>query len=120
VGMSWRAGVKDPRARSALPELAERTAILHDDGGYLNRGGETKFFHYGDKYGVTGVGDVVIPLILGGLIIFSTMLGSVIDREKEIYTFSALGLAPRNIAMLFFVEAGVYAVVGGFGGYLFS
>jgi hypothetical protein len=46
------------------------------------------------------------------------MLGSVIDREGEIRTFSALGLAPRSIAMLFFVEAGIYAVIGGFGGYL--
>jgi len=32
--------------------------------------------------------------VLGGLIVFSTMLGSVVEREKEIFTFSALGLAP--------------------------
>ena len=56
--------------------------------------------------------------MLGGLIIFATMLGSVSDREKEIYAFSALGLAPPHVAGLFFAEACVYAVVGGMGGYL--
>ena len=57
-------------------------------------------------------------MVLGGLIIFATMLGSVSDREREIYTFSALGLAPPHVASLFFAEASVYAVVGGMGGYL--
>lgn len=120
LGMSLKGMVIYPPEGADLTALAERLAVLVDDGVHLNQGGETSFFLYGDKYGVTGLGDVLIPLVLGGLIIFSTMLGSVIDREKEIYTFSALGLAPRNIAMLFFVEAAIYAVIGGFGGYLFS
>lgn len=101
-----------------LVKLSQNLAVLNDDGVYLNKGGETSFFLYGDKVGVSGARDIILPLILGGLIVFSTLLGSVIDREKEIYTFSALGLAPRNIAMLFFVEAGIYAVIGGFGGYM--
>ena len=66
----------------------------------------------------SGVPDLLIPLILGGLIIFATMLGSVTDREREIYTFSSLGLAPRHVATLFFAEASVYAIIGGMGGYL--
>jgi hypothetical protein len=65
-----------------------------------------------------GVGDLVLPIILGGLVILGTMLGSVTDREKEIYTFSALGLAPAHVASLFFIEAMVYAVIGGMGGYI--
>jgi hypothetical protein len=48
------------------------------------------------------------------------MLGSVADREKEIYTFSALGLAPPHVASLFFAEAMVYSVIGGMGGYLIA
>lgn len=62
--------------------------------------------------------DLVVPLVLGGLIIFATMLGSVADRKREIYTFSSLGLAPRHVATLFFAEASVYAIIGGMGGYL--
>lgn len=103
-----------------IEKLAHALPILNPDGVYMNRGGERTRYFYGDRYSVSGSSAVALPLILGGLIIFSTMLGSIIDREKEIYTFSALGLAPRNIAMLFFVEAGIYAVIGGFGGYLCS
>ena len=85
--------------------------------------------HVGDQGGVyrlvftslakaSGWRDLLVPVILGGLIIFATMLGSVSDREREIYTFSSLGLAPPHVASLFFAEAAMYAVIGGMGGYL--
>jgi len=66
----------------------------------------------------SGARDLLVPVLLGGMIIFATMLGSVSDREREIYTFSSLGLAPAHVASLFFAEASIYAVVGGMGGYL--
>ena len=66
----------------------------------------------------SGWRDLLVPVVLGGLIIFATMLGSVSDREREIYTFSSLGLAPPHVASLFFAEASMYAVLGGMGGYL--
>jgi heme/copper-type cytochrome/quinol oxidase subunit 4 len=69
---------------------------------------------------LSGAFAIAIPLLLGGLIIFGTLLGSITDREKEIYTFSALGLGPSHVGMLFFAEAGVYAVVGGMGGQLIA
>lgn len=68
----------------------------------------------------SGAGDLLFPVLLGALVIFGTMLGSVADREKEIYTFSALGLAPPHVASLFFSEALVYSVLGGMGGYLIA
>jgi hypothetical protein len=68
----------------------------------------------------SGAGDLLFPVLLGALVIFGTMLGSVADREKEIYTFSALGLAPPHVASLFFAEALVYSVLGGMGGYLIA
>jgi hypothetical protein len=67
-----------------------------------------------------GLGNLVIPILLGGLIVLGTMLGSVADRTREIRAFSALGLAPTHIAMLFFAEASVYAVIGGLGGYILA
>jgi hypothetical protein len=63
---------------------------------------------------------LLVPVILGGLIVFGTMLGSITDRQKEIYTFSALGLAPTDVGFLFFSEAAVYAVVGGMMGQLLA
>lgn len=69
---------------------------------------------------VTGGLALFVPLLLGGLIIFGTLLGSISDREREIYTFSALGLSPGHIGVLFFAEAAVYAIVGGVGGQLLA
>ena len=66
------------------------------------------------------MGDLFFPVVLGGLVIFGTMLGSVADREREIYTFSALGLSPRHVATLFFAESLVYSLLGGMGGYLLA
>jgi hypothetical protein len=68
----------------------------------------------------SGVADLFFPILLGGLVIFGTMLGSVADREREIYTFSALGLAPRHVAGLFLAESMVYSLIGGMGGYLLA
>ncbi len=69
---------------------------------------------------VEGGFGLFVPLLLGGLIIFGTLLGSIGDREREIYTFSALGLAPGHVGALFFAEATVYAVIGGMGGQLLA
>lgn len=72
----------------------------------------------GTVLSASGARDLFFPILLGGLVIFGTMLGSVADRQKEIYTFSALGLAPRHVATLFFAESIVYSIIGGMGGYL--
>jgi hypothetical protein len=74
----------------------------------------------GTVVAASGVSDLIFPVLLGGLVIFGTMLGSVADREKEIYTFSALGLAPRHVATLFVAESLVYSLIGGMGGYLLA
>jgi hypothetical protein len=68
----------------------------------------------------SGFADVIVPLLLGGLIIFSSLMGSIVDREREIFTYSALGLSPPNVGALFFAESAVYSVIGGMGGYLVS
>jgi hypothetical protein len=79
------------------------------------------YFHtLGPIVQANGAKDLFFPILLGGLVIFGTMLGSVADREREIYTFSSLGLAPPHIASLFFAEALVYSVIGGLGGYLIA
>jgi hypothetical protein len=74
----------------------------------------------GTVVAASGVSDLIFPVLLGGLVIFGTMLGSVADREREIYTFSALGLAPRHVATLFFAESLIYSIIGGMGGYLLA
>lgn len=87
---------------------------------YAKDGEGVRQFFFTSSLQGSGFGEVVVPLLLGGLIIFSSLMGSIVDREKEIFTFSALGLAPPDVATLFFAESAVYSVIGGVGGYLFS
>jgi hypothetical protein len=65
-----------------------------------------------------GLLTIIIPLIIAGLIVLNTMLGSVFERVKEIAIFSSIGLSPTNIAMLFIAEALVYGIIGAVSGYL--
>jgi ABC-type antimicrobial peptide transport system permease subunit len=81
--------------------------------------GVNKFF-FSEAMQASGFSMLIVPLLLGGLIIFNSLLGSIVDRQKEIFTYSALGLSPPNVGALFFAESGVYAVLGGMGGYLVS
>ena len=73
-----------------------------------------------DIFEASGLSNLLVPLLLGALIILSSLLGSIADREREIFTFSALGLSPKDVSCLFFAESSVYAVIGGLGGYLLS
>jgi len=67
---------------------------------------------------MSGLSNLVIPILIAAMIVLNTMLGSVYERIREIGTYSAVGLAPVHIASLFLAEAGVFAVMGAVGGYL--
>lgn len=67
-----------------------------------------------------GLGMVVLQLVIAALFVLNTMLASVHERRGEIGILSAIGLAPNQIANLFFAESIVYGVVGSVGGYLIS
>lgn len=86
----------------------------------VGESGESYLLTSVGRLSVAGLGAVLIPLILGGMIIFSTMLNSVAERGKEIFIYASLGLAPIHVAALFLVEASIYAVLGGLGGYMLA
>jgi predicted lysophospholipase L1 biosynthesis ABC-type transport system permease subunit len=69
---------------------------------------------------VSGTIDLLLPLLLAGLIVLNTMMGSVHERVREISIFSSVGLAPVHIAALFVAEAFVVAIVGVVLGYLLA
>ncbi len=110
-----------PRSDEAAERIAgEAATLMGGDRVTASFKGQVVRAIYAPNVSFSGASRLLPPLILGGLIIFGTMLSSVADREREIFTFSALGLAPPHIGVLFFAEAMVYAIVGGMGGYLFS
>jgi hypothetical protein len=67
---------------------------------------------------ISGMGDLIIPILIAALIVLNTMLGAVYERVKEIHIFSSIGLAPSHIATLFMAESFVYAILGAIFGYL--
>lgn len=107
-----------PFARSTVESIAADTAVLTGLPTFVGGTGGVHRLLFSMLMAASGFRDLVVPIALGGLIIFATMLGSVVDREREIWTFSSLGLAPPHVATLFFAESAIYAVVGGMGGYL--
>ena len=83
---------------------------------------------YHDEHGVRAVvimpllprvpGRVLIPLAIGGLIIFNSMLSSITERRRDIYIYTSLGLAPLHVAFLFLAEAITYGLMGTIFGYV--
>ncbi len=69
---------------------------------------------------LSGLIDLLIPLLIAGLTVLNTMKGSVYERRDEIFVYNAVGIAPRYIFFMFIAEAFVYAVVGSVLGYLLS
>lgn len=67
---------------------------------------------------VSGGAQAAIPLIIGGLIIFNTMMGSVAERRRDIHVYTSLGLAPFHVGALFMAEAIVYGLIGSVFGYV--
>lgn len=107
-----------PNNPAQLQAIADRAAAVSELPTYVGDAAGVYRLIFTSLTEASGLRDLLIPVLLGGLIVFATMLGSVSDREREIYTFSSLGLAPPHIASLFFAEASMYAVIGGMGGYL--
>ncbi|MFQ6048719.1 MAG: ABC transporter permease, partial [Phycisphaerae bacterium] len=70
------------------------------------------------RTGVSGLGDLLVPILIGAFIIVNTMMGSVYERHREIGVYSSVGLAPVHVSALFIAESFVYAVMGASVGYL--
>lgn len=68
--------------------------------------------------GGSGMGLVLVQILIASVFVLNTMIASVYERTKEISIFSAIGLAPNHISMLFFAESLVYGVLGAVGGYI--
>jgi hypothetical protein len=66
----------------------------------------------------SGQAGLWVPLLIGALIAFNTLLGSVYERLPEIGTLNAIGLAPSHVAGIFWAEAAVYATLSSALGYL--
>lgn len=91
----------------------------------VQRAGSSTMFA-GGEYALTsstttqvgGVLKAAIPIILGATIILNTMLGSVMERKREVGIYNAIGLNPGHVMMFFLAESLVFGIVGSVAGYL--
>ncbi len=91
----------------------------------VQRSGSSTMFA-GGEYALTsstttqvgGVLKAAIPIILGATIILNTMLGSVMERKREVGIYNAIGLNPGHVMMFFLAESLVFGIVGSVAGYL--
>ncbi len=99
---------------TSVDEMMKRFALSL----YTGIGEESYLFSSVGMTSLSGLENLVIPILIAALIVLNTMLGSVFERTKEIGIFSSLGLAPSHISMLFLAEAAVFANLGAIVGYL--
>jgi hypothetical protein len=107
--------VGDP---AAIENIAKNTALILS---------ESKLFFTQEKrifmpspvgwYSVAGLEYVIIPLLIASLNIASMLFASVREREREIKVYSAVGLAPSGVILIFLVESLIYAIIGSVFGY---
>ncbi len=65
------------------------------------------------SYGISG-----IILLVGSLVVFVTMMGSVRERTEEIGIFRAIGFRKSHVMQIVLIEAGLISGLAGIGGYL--
>lgn len=104
----------DATVRRVSAELAKRfsLAIFAADSSGVS------LVSAGELQSVSGAGRVAVPLAIGGLIIFNTMMGSIAERRREIHVYTSLGLAPMHVGALFIAEAFTYGLIGTVFGYI--
>ena len=64
------------------------------------------------------LGISLVMLLVGGLIVFTTMTASVNERKKEIGLFRSVGFRQKNILQIILLEAFILSAIAGVSGFL--
>jgi hypothetical protein len=73
-----------------------------------------------DTLSYSGVPNILIPVLISVCIVLSTMIGSVVERKREIGIYTSVGMAPTHVGVLFIAEAVSYAVLSVVIGYVLA
>jgi putative ABC transport system permease protein len=77
--------------------------------------GRMETLHYFQKF---GIGVSALVMLVGGLVVLVTMMGSVRERTSEFGIFRAIGFRRRHLIQIVLLEAGIISSIGGIAGYL--
>jgi len=80
--------------------------------------GSTEVYRRGREFTFERAQIMIIPVIIGGLTILMTLIGSVVERRREIAVYSTVGLSPMHVTGMFLAESLTYAIMGSLFGYL--
>ncbi len=113
---AWAAANHFVDATGILTYVAIREPVITHAGVSL----QAHQYSLGAPVGTTigGAGKVVIPICLAATIILNTMLGTVMERRKEIAVYNSIGLNPTHVFVFFVAEAVVFGMIGSVAGYL--
>ncbi|MCK8602966.1 FtsX-like permease family protein [Desulfoferrobacter suflitae] len=67
-----------------------------------------------------GVANLIVPILIVIFICLNTLIGHVHERQREIGTYTSVGLAPTHVGFLFIVEALSMAVISTVIGYILA
>jgi len=67
-----------------------------------------------------GVANLIVPILIVIFICLNTLIGHVHERQREIGTYTSVGLAPTHVGFLFIVEAMSMAVISTVIGYILA
>ena len=105
-------------------EIARRIAYVIDAPCFAYREGKPQAFSRFPTYAAIGWEMLAAPFFITTLSIVVSLLGSVKERTREIFTYSSVGLSPSGAMLMFIAEFSVYGVLGAtlgyFAGWLFS
>ncbi len=77
--------------------------------------GRMETLHHFRKF---GIGVSVLVMLVGALVVFVTMMGSVRERTSEFGIFRAIGFRRRHLIQIVLLEAGIISAIAGIAGYL--
>jgi len=76
--------------------------------------------HALEQFRVFSMGVAAVVVLIGGLVVFVTMMGSVNERTREIGIFRALGFRRSHVVGLILMEASWVSLLSGILGFLFG
>jgi ABC-type lipoprotein release transport system permease subunit len=101
-------------------DVAEELAYTFLATTIANRDGLSTKIIWSTEFSVTGLVPYIPPLVIAGLMVYTTMVSVYEERRREFSTLATLGLDPRNTLQVFLVEALLLGLMGTFIGFFGS
>jgi ABC-type lipoprotein release transport system permease subunit len=101
-------------------EIAEELAYTLAAPTVANKDGLAQKIEWSIEFSVAGLIPYMPPLVIAGLMMYTTMVSIYEERKKEFTTLATLGLDPKNVFQAFLAEALLLGLMGTFLGFFGS